>query len=98
MAFHPRPKVAPTGDLAQHVRGAHPHSIDHHEAILASERCGCFYCLAIYPPAEIDGWCDDGKTALCPRCHIDSVIGTASGYPIERVFLEQMRVVWFGSR
>jgi hypothetical protein len=40
-------------------------------------------------------WVDDETTLLCPFCGIDSVIGTASGYPITREFLAQMREHWF---
>jgi hypothetical protein len=34
-------------------------------------------------------------TARCPRCGIDSVIGSASGYPITREFLQTMKSYWF---
>jgi len=40
---------------------------------------------------ELDG------TALCPHCGIDSVIGSASGYPVsEPQFLKAMHDHWFG--
>lgn len=79
---------------------AHRHSINHREEILTSETCGCFYCLAIYPPDEIKEWIDDddngiGQTVLCPRCGIDSVIGSRSGFPITMDFLRKMRRRWF---
>jgi hypothetical protein len=38
---------------------------------------------------------DDDDTALCPKCGIDSVIGSVSGYPIERGFLKKMHDHWF---
>lgn len=85
-----------------HIR-AHTHSIRHREEILASEVCGCFYCLATFPPPEIEEWVDvneaspEGDTALCPRCGIDSVIGSESGYPITPEFLSTMRQHWFSS-
>ncbi|MGB8581686.1 MAG: cytoplasmic protein [Candidatus Sulfotelmatobacter sp.] len=60
-----------------------------------SDRCGCFYCLEVFPPNEIEGWTDDGDTALCPKCGIDSVIGSVSGYPIRREFLSKMHDHWF---
>ena len=68
--------------------------------MLASEVCGCFYCLEIYDPAGIVDWVDEdaegiGRTALCAKCGIDSVIGSASGYPITRDFLKQMHDYWF---
>ena len=81
--------------------GAHQHSANHRAEIESSDRCGCFYCLAVFGPANISDWIDEvegldsGTTALCPRCGIDSVIGSASGYPIEKAFLEQMKGYWF---
>jgi hypothetical protein len=32
---------------------AHGHSIRHRDEILTSEQCGCFFCLAVFPPSEI---------------------------------------------
>lgn len=79
--------------------GAHDHSSGHRAEIEASEKCGCFYCISIYPPAEIEEWIDevDGTcvTALCPRCGVDSVIGDKSGFPITKEFLETMHKGWF---
>lgn len=74
---------------------AHKHSIRHRDEIEASETCGCFYCRKIYPPSEIEEWTDDGATALCPKCGIDSVIGAGSGYPITEKFLGEMHRHWF---
>lgn len=81
------------------LEAAHRHSIRHREEILASETCGCFYCLAIFPPRDIKEWVDEeagiGQTVLCPRCGIDSVIGSRSGFPITSDFLRKMRRRWF---
>ncbi len=79
---------------------AHKHSIFHKKEILQSDYCGCFYCREIYSPAEIKEWTDTSKpegehTALCPHCGIDSVIGSSSGFPITKEFLEQMNSHWF---
>ena len=38
-----------------------------------------------------------GSTALCPRCGIDAVIGSESGYPVTKRFLERMQAQWFES-
>ena len=54
----------------------------HEEAILKSKICGCFHCLSIFPPNEIEEWIEEredcprgpGKTAVCPKCGIDSVL------------------------
>ena len=77
---------------------AHGHSSRHRPAIEASSRCGCFYCRAVFAPAEVAEWIDEpggGQTALCPRCGIDSVVGSASGVPITAAFLRAMHARWF---
>jgi hypothetical protein len=62
------------------------------DELLLSTRCGCFYCGAIFSPEEVEDWVDEeegvGQTALCPRCGIDAVIGSYSGYPINADFWE----------
>jgi hypothetical protein len=77
---------------------AHAHSSAHRRELEASEQCGCFYCLAVFPPSDVTEWLVEEGTALCPRCGIDSVLGSASGYPITPKFLIRMRDHWFGSR
>jgi len=78
---------------------AHKHSFKNREEVLASEMCGCFSCLAVFPPSEITPWCDEvagvGLTAICPKCSVDSVIGAASGLPINATFLGAMKRKWF---
>ena len=74
---------------------AHKLSSYHRSELERSTLCGCFYCFAIFPPSEIIEWTDDGQTALCPKCPVDSVIGSASGYPITLEFLQRMHDHWF---
>lgn len=81
-------------DPTPHI-SAHKHRIRHRAEVEASTLCGCFYCLATFPPADITQWCDEQSTALCPKCGIDSVIGDASGYPIDERFLTRMNKHWF---
>jgi hypothetical protein len=38
-------------------------------------------------------WIDNGHTALCPHCGIDSVLPDT--VPLEAAFLEAMRKHWF---
>ena len=40
-----------------------------------SLKCGCYYCISRFSKQDIEQWVDDGQTALCPFCGIDSVIG-----------------------
>lgn len=76
---------------------AHRHSSNHREALQQSHVCGCFYCCSTLSAAEVEEWLDDEDgTALCPRCGIDSVIGSKSGYPVsDQHFLKAMHQRWF---
>jgi hypothetical protein len=79
---------------------AHQSSIYHETEVMKSETCGCFYCLEIFAPAAIEDWTDENsedieRTALCPKCGIDAVIGSASGFPVTKEFLRKMRDHWF---
>ena len=79
---------------------AHKHSSLHRQELLNSDNCGCFYCLSIFKPNKIEEWIDEdndniGQTALCPKCGIDSIIGSKSGFPITKDFLNKMKTYWF---
>ena len=87
-------------DSQADYRRAHKHCIENRSEIEASTLCGCFYCMSIYPPSEIVDWIDDREsmTADCPRCGIDAVIGSASGFPITSEFLNRRNAHWFEGR
>jgi hypothetical protein len=74
------------------LEAAHKHS---REELQRSSLCGCFYCFATFTSAEISDWIDDGQTAVCPKCSVDSVIGSASGFPIIPSFLRRMHDKYF---
>ncbi|HYN46897.1 MAG TPA: cytoplasmic protein [Allosphingosinicella sp.] len=80
-----------------YLTAAHKHSGPQRAEIEASSICGCFYCLQIFPPDEIDMWVNGEQDATCPKCGIDSVIGSASGLPVsDHEFLRAMYDRWFG--
>lgn len=76
---------------------AHRYCINHKEKLINDQKCGCFFCLKIFNPKEITDWIEDryDKTALCPNCGIDSVIGEYTGFPITYEFLKKMKKYWF---
>ena len=82
-------------DVAADMSVAHQHSMRNRTELLASDHCGCFYCLETYAPSEIAEWIDEEETAMCPRCGIDSVLGSKSGLPLTDEFLKKMKRVWF---
>ena len=77
-------------------RQAHDCSIRNKRQLEQSKLCGCFSCCEIFPPAEITDYISDEEpTAECPYCHIDAVVGDASGFPITKEFLSRMMKRWF---
>jgi hypothetical protein len=86
------------------LEGIHKHSSRHRSRIESSALCGCFYCLAQFVPGEIMDWVDvadgadddEGETALCPRCGIDSVLPeSVPGAPLSSDLLLAMQQHWF---
>lgn len=80
---------------------AHKFSCNHKPELEKDRTCGCFCCLAVFDPSEINEWieaenlCDERGTAICPYCNVDSIIGESSGFPITQEFLEAMHERWF---
>jgi len=72
---------------------AHEWSSYHRETLRGSDVCGCSYCLELFPPSDIEDWTDDDDTALCPKCGIDSVIGSVSGYPSSVSFSRRCTII-----
>lgn len=89
--------------VIQQVLEAHKHSSHNEEELWNSIMCGCFYCQKVFAPLEVKEWIDERKgtglnlrTAICPHCGIDSVLGDASGYPVvDPEFLFEMNYHWF---
>lgn len=71
-------------------------------AILETVRkCGCYYCLKLYSPSEIEEWSSEPRegvekcTAICPYCGVDAVLAESSKYPLTKDFLREMRKEFF---
>ncbi len=65
------------------------------ELVEKSEQCSCYHCLKTFPAAEIDEWIEEDtppNTACCPYCGIDSVLCSATEFPIvDTEFLTQLK-------
>lgn len=55
--------------------------------------CGCFHCKSFFEGEDISEWVDEGKTALCPKCGIDSVLAE----PRPKLLI-MMHQEWFGGQ
>ena len=69
-------------------------SIRQRSILQRHELCGCYYCLKVYPSNEIKNWTDDGETALCVKCGIDTVL---AGFT-NKDHLKEIRDYFFGPR
>ena len=76
---------------------AHMLSFDNADSVQASQMCGCFCCQEIFPASEVTRFLDEtpGRTALCPHCGIDAVLGDASRVEVSEDFLSKMHKEWF---
>ena len=76
---------------------AHMLSFDNADSVQASQMCGCFCCQEIFPASEVTRFLDEtpGRTALCPYCGIDAVLGDASGVEVSEDFIRKMHKEWF---
>jgi len=67
--------------------------------VFNSVMCGCFYCHEIYSAKAVVTFVrtKEGmpKTAVCPRCKVDCVLPDASGYPVEKSFIQIQGGYWF---
>lgn len=63
----------------------------------ASDNCTCYFCMNSFKPNEITNWIDDGETALCPKCQIDSVV-CDSVVSLSDEQLKEANKYWFGEQ
>ncbi|WP_397459072.1 hypothetical protein AB3464_04615 [Pseudomonas asplenii] len=76
---------------------AHDHANRNQAEIENSNACACFGCYADFAASEVTRFTD--TTAWCPRCEAwATVIGDASGLPLERAFLEAVHDHWIGDQ
>lgn len=58
-------------------------------AIEKANSCACYGCLATFDASEVTKWTDDGQTAICPRCGIDSVLAQTE----PKITMEQLQAL-----
>ena len=84
--------------LTPEEQAFHDATTHNRESIEKSKMCGCYYCEYIFPSSEItdDNYIDEGTTACCPNCDMDTVYGDASGIELSPEHLKQLHRKWFG--
>ncbi len=79
------------------IEKAHDHSSYHFREVMQSQKCGCFYCCKTFNVSTVEEWIDEGQTAICPHCSIDSVIPELSFLPLTEENLKSMSEFWFSN-
>ncbi len=77
----------------ENLQSAHAEAMNNRRALEKSQYASCFYCCRSWvygsPPAK--EWIDEGTTAMCPTCGIDTVL--AGLYSDD--FLKELHAYWF---
>jgi NAD-dependent SIR2 family protein deacetylase len=84
--------------MNQHnMKKAHDTSSDHVFILMSSTEVRCFHCLETISTEEITEWVDGRRTALCPKCGIDALIGDATKFDLDNdLFFGVMNAWYFG--
>ena len=86
----------------EYLREVHHKSFGNKEIIDKSNTCGCFFCERLFDAIEVT---DENymtevsgvKTAVCPYCGIDSVLGDGDGTEITEGILKDMYEAYFNT-
>ncbi len=77
------------------IKEASKYSIYNMSGLMQGEMAGCYYCLSVFKVSKIKETTDNGKTALCPECGIDSVLSDRSPYVLNKKNLQILYKYWF---
>jgi NAD-dependent SIR2 family protein deacetylase len=56
------------------------HSRLNRQFMVPGSTCRCFHCLRTFEAEQINRWTDDGETAVCPCCGVDSVLSGSADH------------------
>lgn len=76
------------------IREAPIYAMKNKKFIEESELCGCYHCTESFSKNDITEWTDNGKTAICPFCKNDSVLGQ-SYMDVNKENLQIIHNYWF---
>ena len=77
------------------LEATHKFSSHHRGLVTPTATCGCFYCESVFQGQDVADWTDQGQTALCPKCGIDSVLPENAAIRVTSDLLVKMRAYWF---
>ncbi len=54
-------------------------SFNNRDMIKEDTSCSCYFCMGTFKGSAVVEWVDDGTTALCPLCEVDTVLPVELG-------------------
>lgn len=76
------------------AREAPIHAMKNKKFIDESEMCGCYNCMQTFSKNDIEQWTDNGQTAICPHCSVDTVLAQ-SYMNLDKENLQRIHNYWF---
>lgn len=73
----------------------HAYSSHNRDLIMSANKCYCFHCLKVVESRMVNEYIDDNQTALCPYCHVDTLIPDSIDQLIDDEAIEKMHKYWF---
>ena len=80
--------------MNEEIKNLSKYSKNNKTYIENSDKCACYFCLNTFSPQEIEEWTDNGQTAICPKCKVDSVVGDSTTN-LDKQFIEKASKYWF---
>jgi len=85
------------------VEKAYSHCLNNKQEIVESSICGCFNCETIFKGGDVfrtpEGiTVTEDDTVICPKCSVDSIIGSASGFDINPFLLSVLHQAYIDSK
>lgn len=77
------------------IKEAHKYSIRNIPELAKSKMAGCYYCRSTFQSSAVTETTDNGMTALCPKCGMDSVLPDSSPFKLSEETLTALNKYWF---
>ena len=77
------------------LKKLHAYSSHNRALVEGARQCHCFYCRATVDASEVVDYTDNGQTAICPKCGIDSILPDSIEDTLNADTIAEMNEYWF---
>lgn len=71
-------------------------SMNNKTTLSLSNKVGCYHCCKIFYSKEVKSYTDNNKTAICPYCNVDCLVGDNCGFDLNENIIKKANLSWFG--